>query len=70
VGTGEVQVSRVDDVKLSEFSVLELEELSTRIAKELVIAKRKRDQMAREEVREIEELALRRLKGQGYPSTR
>jgi len=56
-------------VKLSEFSVLELEELSNRIAKELVIAKQKGDQV-REEVRKIEELALQNLKGKGYPLTR
>ena len=59
-------MSRVDDVKLSEFSVPELEELSERIAKELVIAKQKRTL----KVVEIEELALQNLTGKGNPLTR
>lgn len=60
-------MSRVDDVKLSEFSVVELEELSARIAKELAIAKQKGTRKA---VAEIEELALQNLKGKGDPLTR
>jgi hypothetical protein len=48
-------VSRVDEIRLDEFSVLELEELSNRVAEHLVIAKQGRTKKVREEMEELAE---------------